>query len=93
MYINQASLCGMNIFYNLSINVYVRLLSIPNDLIEQVLEAQLFSNYICTVHVTGSLCRTDTHGTFSYIGHIYVVCGSILTFFTGLPPTKAIYDG
>ncbi len=58
------------------------------------LEAQFPSNEI---DVTDLVRQTVTHGTFSYFGHISVVCGPIWTFFTVLPSMishkEAIFDG
>ncbi len=48
-----------------------------------LLEAQLLSNYIDT---TDSLPHSLPHGKFSRFGHIFVVCGSIWTFFKDLLP-------
>ncbi len=47
------------------------------------LEAQLLSNYIDD---KDTFSQSVTHGTFSSLGHITVVCGLNWTLFKVLPP-------
>ncbi len=43
----------------------------------------IFSKYLLLYHVIDSL---PDNVTFTFVNHISVVCGTLLTFFTGLPP-------